>query len=223
MNRNIISTKKENNINKKIKILRKILNSNKRFRKRGGVCASGGAESESENPIPKTKGLVFDWKDNSLHYQKPPLPRVNIKNKVLERGNIIKGNYYIYSDTYKKILKLVKAIDSYSICEIIINIIDKNNINISESENIIQDFSLRKLFYLENNISYIEKRIKFAMNHDADEKNRVIHERKYAKIVSIPHYLQNETYKVAGYLVRRNPGKIYTFDQSFISFQKFVL
>ena len=90
---------------------------------------------------------MFDWKDNSLHYQKPPLPRVNIKNKVLERGNIIKGNYYIYSDTYKKILKLVKAIDSYSICEIIINIIDKNNINISESENIIQDFSLRNLFY----------------------------------------------------------------------------
>uniref|UniRef100_A0A6C0AH74 SAM domain-containing protein n=1 Tax=viral metagenome TaxID=1070528 RepID=A0A6C0AH74_9ZZZZ len=193
MNRNIISIKKENNINKKIKILRKILNSNKRFRKRGGMCASGGAQSESENPIPKTKGLVFDWKDNSLHYQKPPLPRVNIKNKVLKRENIIKGNYYIYSDTYKKILKLVKAIDSYSICEIIINIIDKNNINISESENIIQDFSIRNLFYLENNISYIEKRIKFAINHDADEKNRVIHERKYAKIVSIPHYLQNET------------------------------
>ena len=88
MNRNIISTKKENNINKKIKILRKILNSNKRFRKRGGMCASGGAQSESENPIPKTKGLVFDWKDNSLHYQKPPLPRV-VSDKFSDNSYVI--------------------------------------------------------------------------------------------------------------------------------------
>ena len=72
MNRNIISTKKENNINKKIKILRKILNSNKRFRKRGGMCARGGGAASSipvdaspsvrQAPVSKSRS-PSDWNE----------------------------------------------------------------------------------------------------------------------------------------------------------------